>query len=197
MVYGCLYCASSYFKTLATLSFAANDSVGWDVDVIDPRELSTKMLKRSKINLNEISHNSAMGLIDRVLKMGVLLTELSIDLLRICPESLATANLLLPLELLTKKKIILKGSVFVGLLVSGSGGGFVFKVDELNVVIGFLIYRDLSFNQLNGTIPRNRLSENITTIDLSINNLVGNIPSYFADLPRFQKLSLANNSRIK
>ncbi|KAK7280537.1 hypothetical protein RJT34_25601 [Clitoria ternatea] len=97
MVYGCLYCASSYLKTLATLSFAdsktlkeekreelfeglkANDSIGWDVDVIDPRELSAKMLKRTKINLNEISHNSALGLIDRVLKMGVLLTEVYID----------------------------------------------------------------------------------------------------------------------
>ncbi|XP_027366787.1 ribonuclease H2 subunit A isoform X2 [Abrus precatorius] len=33
----------------------------------------------NKINLNEISHESAMGLIDRVLKMGVLLTEVYID----------------------------------------------------------------------------------------------------------------------
>lgn len=30
---------------------------------------------RNKTNLNEISHNSAMGLIKRVLDMGVLLTE--------------------------------------------------------------------------------------------------------------------------
>ncbi|XP_047156867.1 ribonuclease H2 subunit A [Vigna umbellata] len=97
MVYGCLYCAQSYLKTLATLSFAdsktlkeekreelfetlkTNDSIGWAVDVIDPRELSAKMLKKNKINLNEISHDSAMGLIDRVLKMGVLLTEVYID----------------------------------------------------------------------------------------------------------------------
>ncbi|CAL0320833.1 unnamed protein product [Lupinus luteus] len=97
MVYGCLYCARSYQNTLATLSFAdsktlkeekreelfealkENDSIGWAVDVIDPRELSAKMLKKNKINLNEISHDSAMGLIDRVLKMGVLLTEVYID----------------------------------------------------------------------------------------------------------------------
>ncbi|KAG4984602.1 hypothetical protein JHK87_029351 [Glycine soja] len=97
MVYGCLYCSQSYLKTLSTLSFAdsktlkeekreelfetlkLNDSIGWDVDVIDPRELSAKMLKKNKINLNEISHSSAMGLIDRVLKMGVLLTEVYID----------------------------------------------------------------------------------------------------------------------
>ncbi|KAF7820433.1 Ribonuclease H2 subunit A [Senna tora] len=97
MVYGCLYCARSYQKTLATLSFAdsktlkeekreelfdnlkGNESIGWDVDVLDPKELSSKMLKRNKINLNEISHQSAMGLIDRVLKIGVLLTEVYID----------------------------------------------------------------------------------------------------------------------
>ncbi|KAE8721557.1 Ribonuclease H2 subunit A [Hibiscus syriacus] len=63
MVYGCLYCARSYQKTLATLNFA------------DPRELSAKMLKKNKVNLNEISHDSAIGLINRVLHMGVLLTE--------------------------------------------------------------------------------------------------------------------------
>ncbi|KAI5383737.1 hypothetical protein KIW84_070916 [Lathyrus oleraceus] len=97
MVYGCLYCPLSYKKTLATLSFAdsktlkeekreelfealkGNDSIGWVVDVIDPKELSTKMLKKNKINLNEISHDSAMGLVDRVLKIGVLLTEVYID----------------------------------------------------------------------------------------------------------------------
>ena len=78
-------------------------SLGWAVDVIGPRELSAKMLAmlvvfeangfdwlqmvvyniiafglfsyRNKINLNEISHNSTMGLIKQVLDMGVLLTE--------------------------------------------------------------------------------------------------------------------------
>ncbi|KAI5411744.1 hypothetical protein KIW84_056712, partial [Lathyrus oleraceus] len=97
MVYGCLYCPLSYKKTLATLSFSdsktlkeekreelfealkGNDSIGWAVDVIDPKELSAKMLKKNKINLNEISHDSAMGLVDRVLKIGVLLTEVYID----------------------------------------------------------------------------------------------------------------------
>ncbi|TKY47280.1 LRR receptor serine/threonine-protein kinase [Spatholobus suberectus] len=60
--------------------------------------------------------------------------------------------------------------------------------------IPHLLYLDLSFNQLNESIPPNKLSENITTIDLSNNRLTGNIPSYFADLPNLQKLSLANNS---
>lgn len=97
MVYGCLYCPLSYQKTLASLDFAdsktlkeekreevfeklkANDSIGWEVDIIDPKDLSAKMLKRVKINLNEISHNSAMGLVSRVLDMGVLLTEVYLD----------------------------------------------------------------------------------------------------------------------
>ncbi|EEF46595.1 ribonuclease H2 subunit A isoform X1 [Ricinus communis] len=97
MVYGCLYCARSYERTLSTLSFAdsktlkedkreelfenlkANESIGWAVDVIDPRELSAKMLQKNKINLNEISHESAIGLITRVLNEGVLLTQVYLD----------------------------------------------------------------------------------------------------------------------
>lgn len=97
MVYGCLYCPLSYQDNLATLKFAdsktlkeekreelfenikADASIGWEVDVIDPRELSAKMLKREKINLNEISHNSAIGLVRRVLGTGVLLSEVYVD----------------------------------------------------------------------------------------------------------------------
>ncbi|XP_021911363.1 ribonuclease H2 subunit A [Carica papaya] len=97
MVYGCLYCARSYQKTLSTLNFAdsktlkeekreelfeqlqADESLGWAVDVIDPKELSAKMLRKNKINLNEISHDSAMDLITKVLNMGVLLTEVYLD----------------------------------------------------------------------------------------------------------------------
>ncbi|CAN4126408.1 unnamed protein product [Withania somnifera] len=97
MVYGCLYCASSYQKTLSTLQFAdsktlkeekreelfeelkTNESIGWAVDVIDPRDLSAKMLKKNKINLNEISHNSAIGLVRKTLDLGVLLTEVYVD----------------------------------------------------------------------------------------------------------------------
>lgn len=97
MVYGCLYCARSYQKTLSSLNFAdsktlkeekreelfenlkGDESIGWAVDVIDPKELSAKMLKKNKINLNEISHDSAIGLVVRVLNMGVLLTEVYVD----------------------------------------------------------------------------------------------------------------------
>ncbi|XP_009599241.1 ribonuclease H2 subunit A [Nicotiana tomentosiformis] len=97
MVYGCLYCARSYQKTLSTLQFAdsktlkeekreelfeelkTNESIGWAVDVIDPRDLSAKMLKKTKINLNVISHNSAIGLVRKALDLGVLLTEVYVD----------------------------------------------------------------------------------------------------------------------
>ncbi|OVA10013.1 Ribonuclease HII/HIII [Macleaya cordata] len=97
MVYGCLYCPLSYEVSLASLNFAdsktlkeekreelfeclkADESIGWLADVIDPRELSAKMLKKTKINLNEISHNSAIGLVSAVLDMGVLLTEVYVD----------------------------------------------------------------------------------------------------------------------
>ncbi|XVF82738.1 hypothetical protein PTKIN_Ptkin16aG0073500 [Pterospermum kingtungense] len=57
----------------------ADESIGWSIDVIDPRELSAKMLKKNKVNLNEISHDSAIGLINKVLNMGVLLTEVYLD----------------------------------------------------------------------------------------------------------------------
>lgn len=97
MVYGCMYCARSYHDTLATLSFAdsktlkeeqreelfeslkMNSSIGWEVDVICSKVLSAKMLKRTKVNLNEISHNSAMGLVRKAIDNGVLLTEVYID----------------------------------------------------------------------------------------------------------------------
>ncbi|XP_050102815.1 ribonuclease H2 subunit A-like [Malus sylvestris] len=97
MVYGCLYCTRSYQNTLSSLNFAdsktlkeekreelfenlkADESIGWVVDVIDPRELSAKMLKKRKINLNEILHDSAMDLVTKVLNMGVLLTEVYVD----------------------------------------------------------------------------------------------------------------------
>ncbi|CAI0410637.1 unnamed protein product [Linum tenue] len=60
-------------------SLKADESIGWAVDVIDPRELSAKMLRKHNINLNEISHDSASGLVKRVLNMGVLLAEVYVD----------------------------------------------------------------------------------------------------------------------
>ncbi|KAJ0539470.1 putative non-specific serine/threonine protein kinase [Helianthus annuus] len=55
-------------------------------------------------------------------------------------------------------------------------------------------FRDLSNNNLNGSIPDMNLSDNITTIDLSRNQLTGTIPPNFSGLPNLQRLSLFNNS---
>ncbi|CAH2038723.1 unnamed protein product [Thlaspi arvense] len=57
-----------------------------------------------------------------------------------------------------------------------------------------LLKMDLSRNQLNGSIPTRKLSDNVTTIDLSNNSLTGTIPTNFSGLPRLQKLSVANNA---
>ena len=40
---------------------------GWAVDVLSPEELSAKMLQRSRHSLNEISHDSAIGLVRRAI----------------------------------------------------------------------------------------------------------------------------------
>lgn len=56
-----------------------------------------------------------------------------------------------------------------------------------------LRYLDLSFNQLTGTIPSNKLSDSMTTINLSNNHINGSIPGSLSDLPFLQRLSLENN----
>ncbi|KAF3634576.1 putative LRR receptor-like serine/threonine-protein kinase [Capsicum annuum] len=56
-----------------------------------------------------------------------------------------------------------------------------------------LLYSDLSWNQLSGSIPPNKLSNNMTTIILSHNRLNGSVPKSFSLLPSLQKLSAANN----
>ncbi|KAM0822844.1 hypothetical protein ACQ4PT_071249 [Festuca glaucescens] len=55
-------------------------------------------------------------------------------------------------------------------------------------------YLDLSWNQLTGSIPTNRLASNITTIDLSHNFLNGTIPANFSGLPNIQFFDFQNNS---
>ncbi|GAB4848934.1 hypothetical protein Ancab_003747 [Ancistrocladus abbreviatus] len=53
---------------------------------------------------------------------------------------------------------------------------------------------DLSLNRLSGSIPPDKLSDDMTTIILSNNGLTGAIPANFSGLPHLQKLLLADNS---
>ncbi|ETO12828.1 ribonuclease H1 large subunit [Reticulomyxa filosa] len=58
----------------------------WIVDVIPPDWMSSRMLAKNRYSLNEISHGSAMNLIDRVLKHGFKLKECYLDTVGI-PET--------------------------------------------------------------------------------------------------------------
>ncbi|XP_034585931.1 probable LRR receptor-like serine/threonine-protein kinase At1g06840 isoform X2 [Setaria viridis] len=60
--------------------------------------------------------------------------------------------------------------------------------------ISTLLKLDISWNQLTGSIPTNKLASNITTIDLSHNMLDGTIPKNFSGLPDLQILSLEDNN---
>lgn len=55
------------------------NKLGWSVDILSPNLISNSMLKRSKYNLNELSHDTAIGLIRRVIDAGVLVKEVYVD----------------------------------------------------------------------------------------------------------------------
>ncbi|KAJ0028293.1 hypothetical protein Pint_35124 [Pistacia integerrima] len=77
------------------------------------------------------------------------------------------------------------------LLVSLQEVSWIHLISDLDY---FSCYRDLSSNQLTGSIPTNKLANNITTIDLSNNMLTGPIPSNFSGFTHLQRLSLENNN---
>ncbi|KAF4517245.1 hypothetical protein B566_EDAN011629 [Ephemera danica] len=98
MVYGVCYCPVSVQEELRGLGAVDSKSivenqreiafgklcerasdVGWAVEIISPTTISNKMLRRSKVSLNEISHNSAIGLIQQAIDNGVRLTEVYVD----------------------------------------------------------------------------------------------------------------------
>ncbi|KAI5065036.1 hypothetical protein GOP47_0019731 [Adiantum capillus-veneris] len=66
------------------------------------------------------------------------------------------------------------------------------NIPELSASIG-LIYLDLSHNQLTGELPAN-VSQTVTTIDLSFNQLNGELPPVFYELRSLELLLLQNNS---
>uniref|UniRef100_A0A6M2EE50 Ribonuclease n=1 Tax=Populus davidiana TaxID=266767 RepID=A0A6M2EE50_9ROSI len=94
------------------------------------------MLKKNKINLNEISHDSASGLVNRVLNMGVLLTEVYVDTVG-DPE---------------KYRIKLSESFpFVKFVVAKKAGSLYPVVSGASIVAKVVISRGLRFslNRLN------------------------------------------------
>lgn len=90
MVYGIAFCPLSKAENLKTLGCAdskqlseterekifddlnvkeyASSTIGWAIDVISPSYISQKMLSRVKVSLNEISMNSAIGLINKAIE---------------------------------------------------------------------------------------------------------------------------------
>ncbi|KAI8125683.1 Ribonuclease H2 subunit A [Lucilia cuprina] len=57
----------------------ANSCIGWAVEIISPNVISTSMFRRSKCSLNEVSMNSAIGLIHAAVDQGVNIAEVYVD----------------------------------------------------------------------------------------------------------------------
>lgn len=97
MVYGTCFCPVSRLGDLKKMGFMdskvlkaddrerlfadikASEWLEWAVDSISPVDLSAKMMRRDKYNLNAISHDSAMGLIRAALDSGCRVTEVYVD----------------------------------------------------------------------------------------------------------------------
>ena len=56
-----------------------DDYVGWAVHSLSPRYISTSMHKRGKYNLNSMSHDTAIGLIQAAIDKGVRVAEVYVD----------------------------------------------------------------------------------------------------------------------
>ncbi|KAE8300056.1 Ribonuclease H2 subunit A [Larimichthys crocea] len=98
MVYGICFCPVSRKDELKALKVAdsktlteaerenlfekvdgANSYVGWALQVLSPNTISTSMLQRTKYNLNALSHDTAIGLVQYALDNGVQLKEIFVD----------------------------------------------------------------------------------------------------------------------
>ncbi|XP_064630228.1 ribonuclease H2 subunit A-like [Lineus longissimus] len=98
MVYGTCFCPISMKEKLEESGFADSktlseeqrenlfskigesaDWTGWLVEILSPFYISTSMLRRFKYNLNELSHDCAIGMINKVIDAGVQLTEVYVD----------------------------------------------------------------------------------------------------------------------
>ncbi|XP_044309962.1 ribonuclease H2 subunit A [Varanus komodoensis] len=98
MVYGICYCPVVRQGDLETMKVAdsktlteiqreelfeklddAKDSVGWALHILSPNFISNSMQRRAKYNLNALSHDTAIGLIQHALDSGVQVSEVFVD----------------------------------------------------------------------------------------------------------------------
>lgn len=98
MVYGIAYAPLSKKKTLVDLGCAdsktlteeqrdeifdkicdKSEELGWIVEAISPNIITNCMYRRCKTSLNEVSMNSAIGLIKKALEAGVNVEEVYVD----------------------------------------------------------------------------------------------------------------------
>ncbi|CAH2047145.1 unnamed protein product, partial [Iphiclides podalirius] len=101
MVYGVAFCPLSQKSVLQSLGCAdskalteekrddiftkmltedkSKDNVGWIAEVISPNYISNSMYRRVKHSLNEVSMNSAISLIKKVIQDGANLAEIYVD----------------------------------------------------------------------------------------------------------------------
>ncbi|PVD29950.1 hypothetical protein C0Q70_09211 [Pomacea canaliculata] len=56
-----------------------NNMIGWMVDILSPTYISRSMLRRAKYNLNALSHDCAIGLVQKALNRGVNIAEVYVD----------------------------------------------------------------------------------------------------------------------
>lgn len=56
-----------------------SDYIGWAITVLSPRYISTSMYKRSKYNLNTMSHDTAIDLVKLAIEKGVQVAEIYVD----------------------------------------------------------------------------------------------------------------------
>lgn len=98
MVYGTCYSPISKKEELKDLNFADSKTlteekredifemlnktenlIGWMIEILSPTFISNSMLRRFKYNLNALSHDCAIGLIQKVLDRGVNIKEVYVD----------------------------------------------------------------------------------------------------------------------
>lgn len=98
MVYGIAFCPLSKADKLIELKCADSkalneekrdsifneilkspDDIGWAVEVISPNNICNSMFSRNKVSLNQVSMDSAIGLIRQAIAAGVNLAEIYVD----------------------------------------------------------------------------------------------------------------------